>query len=410
MSLVRSGMTKFAADWKVLPFEDAIEDATGGNVKVQTREYRESGRLRVIDQGQAEVAGYVDDEGLACRAQLPCILFGDHTRIFKFATEPFALGADGVKVLVPRKGLEPRFAYHYLRTVRLPEDAGYSRHFKFLKEALVPLPPVSEQRRIADILDKADAIRRKRKEAIALTEELLRSAFLEMFGDPVTNPKGWEVKPLGEVAQVNGGLQVTHARSVNPISMPYLRVANVFRERLDLAELKEIRVTPAEAERARLMMGDVLIVEGHGNPDELGRAAVWNGAIDVCTHQNHLIRVRLDSTFLLPIFLSAYLNSSAGKAHMLRMGKTTSGLNTISTNNVRSVSVLIPPIRRQRDFVRLVDANQALNTKLSRAACDAEVLFASLVQSAFRGELHDGQRGKHRALEPGDDAEGAHAP
>ncbi|HEY9631743.1 MAG TPA: restriction endonuclease subunit S [Coleofasciculaceae cyanobacterium] len=74
-----------------------------------------------------------------------------------------------------------------------------------IKELKIPLPPIAEQRSIAAILDRADAVRRKRQEAIALTEELLRSAFLEMFGDPVRNSKGWELKPLGKVASVNRG-------------------------------------------------------------------------------------------------------------------------------------------------------------------------------------------------------------
>jgi hypothetical protein len=161
-----------------------------------------------------------------------------------------------------------------------------------VRTAPLLLPPLPEQRRVADILDKADAIRRKRKEAIALTEDLLRSAFLEMFGDPVTNPKGWPLRSVGEVSDVAGGLQVTSARSSNPVVMPYLRVANVYRDRLDLTEVKDIRVTVAERERATLQSGDVLVVEGHGNPEELGRSAVWGGEVAGCTHQNHLIRVR----------------------------------------------------------------------------------------------------------------------
>ncbi len=250
----------------------------------------------------------------------------------------------------------------------------------------VPLPSLLEQRRIADLLDKADAIRRKRKEAIALTADLLRSAFLDMFGDPVTNPKGWPTKALCELAEVGGGLQVTSARAGNPISLPYLRVANVYRDRLDLKEVKEIRVTPTERERALLRSGDVLVVEGHGNPEELGRAAVWNGEISVCTHQNHLIRVRGDTRFVRPAFLSAFLNSSSGRAQMLRLGKTTSGLNTISTSNVRSVILVAPPLNLQDRFERFVDRVRGLALRMQERRHD-EDLFQSLVVRAFSGRL-----------------------
>jgi len=256
-----------------------------------------------------------------------------------------------------------------------------------LRKLPVPLPALNEQRRIADILDKADAIRRKRKEAIALTEELLRSAFLEMFGDPVTNPKCWPVKALGEVAHVAGGLQVTSARASNPISMPYLRVANVFRDRLNLAEVKEIRVTEAERARATLSCGDVLVVEGHGNPDELGRSAVWRDEVAGCTHQNHLIRVRPTAGILDATFLSASLNSSSGRKQMLALGKTTSGLNTISTNNVRGVQILLPPLSRQLEYAAVVGRIATLARTIERGSAEDECLFSSLVARAFAGTL-----------------------
>ncbi|MFG6104863.1 restriction endonuclease subunit S [Leptothoe sp. EHU-05/26/07-4] len=197
----------------------------------------------------------------------------------------------------------------------------------------LPLLPLEEQRRIATILDKADAVRRKRQEAVRLTEELLRSQFLEMFGDPVNNPKGWEVLPLGEISKVQGGLQVTSKRKPNPLEVPYLRVANVYRDRLVLDEIKMIRVTPSEIKRTQLEKGDLLIVEGHGNSEEIGRSSVWDGSISNCTHQNHLIRVRVNPTKAEPNYVSAFLNSSGGRRQLKRFGKTTSGLNTISASN-----------------------------------------------------------------------------
>lgn len=255
-----------------------------------------------------------------------------------------------------------------------------------LERFRVLVPPLSEQRRIADILDKADAIRRKRSEAIVLSEELLYSTFLEIFGDPVTNPREWPEKLLGEVAEVSGGLQVTSARSENPLPLPYLRVANVYRDRLDLREIKEIRVTSGERDRALLRSGDVLVVEGHGNADELGRAAVWNGEIPVCTHQNHLIRVRGNVQCVMPSFLSSFLNSSSGRAQMLKLGKTTSGLNTISTNNIRSIRVLVPPLDLQERFAEISRRVRNLTTRMKQQRYDGDLL-ESLVACAFSGML-----------------------
>jgi type I restriction enzyme S subunit len=251
----------------------------------------------------------------------------------------------------------------------------------------IPLPPLEEQRRIAAILDKADGVRRKRKEAIRLTEELLKSTFLEMFGDPVTNPKGWEVIGLGKISQIQGGLQVTPARKELPLEVPYLRVANVYRDKLLLDEIKNIRVTSSELERINMKAGDILIVEGHGNKEEIGRSSVWDGSIENCVHQNHLIRVRLDPNKAEPIYISAYLNSAGGRCQLTKFGKTTSGLNTISTSNVKATKVLCPPIEMQKrylDFQRkLTEAKNASVEHLEQS----ENLFNSLLQRAFRGEL-----------------------
>jgi type I restriction enzyme S subunit len=167
-------------------------------------------------------------------------------------------------------------------------------------ELLVPLPRPVEQRRIADILDKADALRAKRRAALAKLDAFAESIFLDMFGDPATNPKRWATTTVGTVGAVQGGLQVTTARNGHPIELPYLRVANVYRDRLDLREVKTIRATNVEIERTRLKTGDLLIVEGHGNASEIGRCAIWDGSIELCSHQNHLIRVRLDVTRALP--------------------------------------------------------------------------------------------------------------
>ncbi len=202
---VRKLKSKCPSNWDVLPFCDAIKDSTAGNPKVKKGSYQQNGSLAVIDQGQDLIGGFIDDKSQACKEKLPCILFGDHTKIFKFVDQPFALGADGVKVLTPRGKFDRRFLYYYLNTLKLPDNAGYSRHYKFLKEKIVVKPPLEEQKRIAAILDKADAIRRKRQQAIQLAAEFIRSVFLDMFGDPVTNPKKFETVPLKKIGCVKTG-------------------------------------------------------------------------------------------------------------------------------------------------------------------------------------------------------------
>lgn len=304
---------------------------------------------------------------------------------------------DGWLVLSPRdKNVDQDYFYHllgspliYAEFERLAAGAVVKNlNSELVRGVRVPLPPLPEQRRIADILDKADALRRRRREAIVLTEELIRSTFLEMFGDPVTNPKGWSVRPLGDLAQVQGGLQVTHARASLPLDVPYLRVANVYRDAFALGEIKRLRVTDAELERVRLRAGDILVVEGHGNPDEIGRSAVWQEQIPDCVHQNHLIRVRCGAD-ARPIFVSAYLNSEGGRRQMRVFGKTTSGLNTISTNNVKNTTLIVPPLALQDQYANLALRNASMRERMRAYGREADALFDSLVHRAFSGELAD---------------------
>ena len=249
------------------------------------------------------------------------------------------------------------------------------------------LPPIPEQKRIADILDKADALRAKRRAAAATLQSLMESIFIEMFGSDDGTGIASQFTPIGEVADVQGGLQVTSARKALPLEVPYLRVANVYRGYLDLTEIKRIRTTQAEFSRTVLARGDFLIVEGHGNPAELGRGSMWDGSIPDCVHQNHLIRVRFDAERVLPPFAEAFLNSRHGRRHLIRAGNTTSGLNTISVADVRSTPMLVPPLDSQRAYARQAESVREAILLQRRSARELDVLFSSLQHRAFRGEL-----------------------
>jgi len=284
-----------------------------------------------------------------------------------------------------------RFVLWYMRSPLFQSDMWRVSHksaqpgFNIvdLKKFRIPLPPILVQHRIAAILDKVDAARRRQNEVGVHLDNFLNATFSDLFGDPVANSKCWQKKKLGEVAAIQGGLQVT-AKRKDGIETPYLRVANVYRDSLDLSEIKTIMATSAELERIKLQGGDVLVVEGHGNPKEIGRCAVWDGSVNPCVHQNHLIRVRLDRRVALPKFISAYLNSAGGRRQLIRAGKTTSGLNTISTSDVRATQVLLPPVNLQEKYVALVEQVQDMKNKWLSQERGLEDLFLVLVQESFR--------------------------
>ena len=257
----------------------------------------------------------------------------------------------------------------------------------FVLDLQIPIPAIDEQRRIVDLLSRAEGIVRLRREAQAKAAEVIPALFLDMFGDPATNSKRWTIVRLSSVAQVQGGLQVSSARAILPLERPYLRVANVYRSRLDLTEVKTIRLTEAEFNRTRLESGDLLFVEGHGNPQEVGRVAVWDGSISSCTHQNHLIRARPKVDDLLPMFACSLLNSEGGRQSLLRAGKTTSGLSTISVQNVKDAEVMLPPLDLQTRFEDHCRAVHSIVTQQVEALKNAEVSFQALLSRAFSSDL-----------------------
>jgi type I restriction enzyme, S subunit len=171
-----------------LPFDDVFRDVSSKANKLDQSEFSRSGKYPIIDQGQDFIAGYTDDSTLLWTNELPIIIFGDHTRIVKFIDFPFVAGADGTKVLEVDKNVDTKFAYFALQNLDVP-SAGYSRHFKFLKEAFFRIPPLEQQRHIATILSRADRLRRLRKYALDISDSYLQGVFLEVFGDPSTNPK-----------------------------------------------------------------------------------------------------------------------------------------------------------------------------------------------------------------------------
>ncbi len=160
----------------------------------------------------------------------------------------------------------------------------------------------------------------------------------------------WRNVTLADVADVQGGIQKQGKRRPVKNKYPFLRVANVARGRLLLDEVHEVELFEGELERYRLQRGDLLVVEGNGSPDQIGRAAVWDDSIPDCVHQNHLIRVRPRGE-LLPKYLGLAWNSPEVSARVRAVAASTSGLYTLSTAKLKSILIPFCPADEQRRIV-----------------------------------------------------------
>lgn len=370
--------------WHKEPFAQLVKDVTKNFKKIKQQEYQESGKYPVVDQSKNFISGFTNEE-INPVEDPKYIIFGDHTRVFKYVDFLFAIGADGVKVLKVSEKLIPKFFFYYCLTLDIP-NTGYNRHYKYLKEKEIIFPNLNTQQKVIDLLDEVDSLIQKAEESIVKLNELAKSVFYEMFGEIKENPNHWEVKQLEEVAQIRSGVTKGKKLKGPLITVPYMRVANVQDGFLNLNEIKNIDVSMEDYQKYLLQSGDVLLTEG-GDPDKLGRGAVWRNEVEGCIHQNHIFRVRVNQKVILPEYLNFCTGSEYGKAYFLKAAKQTTGIASINSTQLKSFPVIIPPISIQKNFREILNEIRIEEEVLKNRYLFLKNLFNSLLQQSFKGEL-----------------------
>jgi len=282
-------------------------------------------------------------------------------------------------------GNEPRWVARLLRWMRLESHTrgtGVPTLNRNLVHAVdVPRPPRSEQRRIADILDKADAIRRKRQEAIRLTDEFLRSAFLDMFGDPVTNPKGWDTKPMGSIASFVGGGTPSRAEpSYFEGSICWATSKDMKGETLwDTQE----HITNAAIERSatKLVNAGALLVVVKSKV-LMHTLPVLLTMVPTCFGQD--LKAIVPRRGVPARYLARHMRVGARALLRLARGVNTEGL---TLDHLRDYTVMAPDKGLMDEWARREVAVEKAAEDARRGQQAAEQLFNSLAQRAFRGEL-----------------------
>jgi len=260
-------------------------------------------------------------------------------------------------------------------------------------ELSIPLPPLDAQRRI---VAKLDALRARVEQALALQGAAIAEAEALILANSATIfmrliEQGAQMARIDDCCRIGTGLQKSPARRPKAYPTPYLRVANVQRNYLDLAEIKELEVTPDELERLRLQPGDVLVVEGNGSIDNIGRTALWHGEIENCVHQNHIIRLRPNVEVVSGEFINAFLNSPLGRQQAAALSVTTSGLYVLSAGKVRQIQLPLPSVAEQQAVVAELERMQSRVRRMidlqHESEQELEAMLPAALDRAFRGEL-----------------------
>jgi len=304
---------------------------------------------------------------------------------------PVAINQD-LKALTPRdNNLFPRYLLLFLLSkAEYFEQAGVGATVKGLTIAdyqslKIPVPPLAEQEWIVKLLDEADELRKLRAQADRRTTDLIPALFRDMFGN--AGHMVDSARPLSEVAEVVSG--VAKGRRFNgpkPVTVPYIRVANVQAGYLDLEEIKTIEALPSEVQELTLKKGDVLLTEG-GDFDKLGRGALWEHEIANCIHRNHVFRVRVEPSKLPPIYFEKFLQTPTAKEYFLGCAKRTTNLASINMTQLRNLPLPLPPIPLQNEFAARVAEIRAMEAQQAASRRRLDDLFQSMLHRTFRGEL-----------------------
>lgn len=404
-------MTTTSGGWANLPLRRLCTVVSGATPRRDVPDYwatNGSGIPWVTPKDLSDLDGkiledtpeYITEEGFrSCStAMLPerSLLLSSRAPIGLLAVTGRAMCTNqGFKSLVPHADVSVDYLYYaLLKNIESLQDKGHGATFKEVNKAIVEefevsvptkngKPDLAEQKRIAAILDKADAIRRKRQQALALTDDLLRSTFLDMFGDPLTNPKGWEVVTIGDlVEEVKYG---SSKKAGAEGAWPMLRMNNITPAGgWDFSSLKYLDLDEDEIPKYTVTKGDLLF--NRTNSKELvGKTAVYREEAPMA-YAGYLIRLRTNE-YADAEYISAYLNSAHGKTTLMGMCKAIIGMANINAQELRAIRILKPPIRLQREYAALVGACQTSRHTRQSCLTEASHLFDSCLQRAFRGDL-----------------------
>lgn len=336
-----------------LKFSDVFDDITRQGTKIQANQYLVCGKYQIIDQSQNDIAGYTNqEEGLF--TDIPAIVFGDHTRVIKYVDRPCFFGADGVKLLkVKNDYLNCRYLYYVLLNAKIP-DTGYNRHFKWLKEIDIPIYDAKIQNIIVKMLDKIADLIVKRKKQLEKLDELVKSRFIELFGDPIKNTQHRPTTAFVNVVTMQRGFDLPVQDREQSGNIPVYGSNGV----LD------------NHNQAKACNGGVIT----GRSGTIGKVFYTRGAywplnttlFSVDTHENNII----------------YL------AHLLRMFNLArftegTGVPTLNRNKFHSVPIIDVPIDEQNQFATFVEQVDKSKFEIKQSLEKLELLKKALIQKYF---------------------------
>lgn len=361
-------------------FTDVFSDQTKLGYKIPTSEYLSEGKFPIIDQGHGQIAGYTNLQS-GVFENVPVIIFGDHTRAVKYVNTPFFLGADGVKVLKSKiKDTDYKYLFYFLQTAHIP-NTGYNRHFKWLKELEIPLPPISEQRRIASILDKVTDLTAKRRSQLEKLDLLVKSRFLEMFGVLGTDQFGWGLKKLGQCCEINpkkaNDLRLQANLEVSFVPMTAVSENGI----IDTSDSR--KYDDVKSGFTYFSEEDVLFAKITPCMEN-GKGAVakkLKNGIGFGSTEFHVLRPIYGVSDCYWLYVMSIFSEFRKEAELKMTGSA--GQRRVPVSFLEEYKVALPPIELQKQFASFVQQTETTKANIQKSLETLETLKKALMQEYF---------------------------
>jgi len=384
--------------WSLAKLDNHVDILSGFAFKSENFNDRREGlplvRIRDVVPGVSDTyySGEYSSEFLLSDGDLLIGMDGDFNRA-RWSGGQALLNQRVCKITAKSESLDQGYLYHFLPKaldkIHAETPAVTVKHLsvKGIRAIEIPLPPLPEQKRIAAILDKADAIRRKRQQAIQLADDFLRAVFLDMFGDPVTNPKGWMVKKIKDLCMVRGGKRIPKGDSLvkEDTGFPYIKAGNIKSGQVTTKNLEYVPPHVRKViERYTVDEGDICITVVGANigdvgvvPKELHKASLTENANKIIIRDGIVLSSRYLSFFLQTDFVQSQIRSKTMAV----------GVPKLAIFRIEELDLILPPKELQDKFSHIVSAIDGLGKSLESSKSLSKREFLCLNQKAFQGEL-----------------------
>ena len=337
--------------WELVDFNELIEQVSYTK-KIDKKDYLKSGKYPIIDQSETFISGFWDNDEDVFKIKKPVVLFGDHTRIFKYVDFDFVLGADGIKILQPIESVDPKFFYYIVSNIDLP-NLGYSRHFKELKRKKIPLPPLPVQQELVTRLDK--------QQAIIEQCNAMEKTILEAGIDDSIFEGDWEWVELGELVDYKGGLSITINDKIDANGIPIITINDIGENgELKLDSIRKIKID--KEPRNLIHKGELLFNWRNGSPHLVGKTALYD-LEQPALFASFLLGISIrDSSLLNSRFLWFILNEFRRRGiYLNEMRRNVNGV--FNRDELSLIKIPLPPLEKQQEIVDFLNAQfETLNT------------------------------------------------